>query len=69
MSYYVTVQDNGRVGYLAGPYKRHGDALAMVGPAKKLAQAANRDAIWYAFGTAHVKVPCAKVGLFNDQLR
>lgn len=55
MAYYVTVQDGARVGYLAGPFKRHGDAVRMVDAAKHAAKKADTWAAFYAFGTAHVK--------------
>lgn len=68
VSYFVTVKDGQRVGYLAGPFKRHGDALRMVEPAKRLAKKADSWSAFYAFGTARVKVPSARVGLFNVAL-
>lgn len=72
MSYYVTVRDGERVGWLAGPFKRHGDALRMVAPAKKLAQELNSRGIWYAYGTTHVKTAplTTKIGpgILNEHL-
>lgn len=55
MAYYVTVQDHGRSGFLAGPFLKHGDALAMLPAVKKAARKVDPMAAFYAFGTAHVK--------------
>ena len=38
MSFFVTVKDAGRVGYLAGPFRTHGEALAKVERARELAE-------------------------------
>lgn len=64
MSYYVTVIDGPRVGYLVGPFNRHGDALKHVKAAIKKAQDVDPKAWWYAYGTAHVKTSTAtkKIG-------
>ncbi len=50
--YYVTVRDDGRTGFLLGPYDTHTEALANVGEGKRLANAATPWAAFYAFGTA-----------------
>lgn len=53
MSYYVTAVDGGRVAYLAGPYRRHGDALRMVEPARDALHALDPNrAPWCGVGTA-----------------
>lgn len=51
-SYYVTVQDAGRTGFLLGPYDEHAGALANVERGRGLAEAANSRAVFYAFGTS-----------------
>lgn len=70
--YYVTVQDDPRVGFLAGPFETHAEALAVVEAAKIEAHKANRWSAFYAFGTACVKTPEAVEqvgpGLLNDRL-
>ena len=68
MAYYVTVQDHGRTGFLAGPFNRHGDALATVGAANRAAQDVDPKACWYAFGTAHVKYGPLPKGRLNEML-
>jgi len=51
-AFYATViGDDGRVGFLAGPYQLHSAALAAVAEAKEKAYAADPRAHWYAFGT------------------
>jgi hypothetical protein len=70
--YYITVQDGGRTGFLAGPFRRHGDAERMVTATKQEAQKANSRAVFYAFGTSRVKTPTLRrkigAGLLNDRL-
>jgi hypothetical protein len=51
-SYYVTVQDDGRTGFLLGPFKTHEEALAQVNRARDLADRADPFAAFYAFGTS-----------------
>jgi len=53
--YYVTVSDAGRVGFLAGPYDTHVEALAKVDEAAERAEGADPWAHFYAFGTTRVK--------------
>lgn len=70
MSYYVTARDGGRVAYLAGPYRRHGDAVRMVEPCRDaLAELMPTRAPWVAIGTArrradHAKRPNLAVATF-----
>jgi hypothetical protein len=69
MSFYVTIRDGGRVGWLAGPFNRHGDALRFVEPARRLAHELNREqATWAGFGTARRKADRNRVGILNDRL-
>lgn len=53
--FYVTCIEDGprkRIGWLAGPYAHHEEALARVQEVRKLAEEADARAAWYAFGTA-----------------
>lgn len=69
MSYYVTVRSGPRVGWLAGPYRTHGAALAAVEGVKSAAHEVNdREATWAAFGTARRKTDHAKTGLLNARI-
>lgn len=54
-SFYVTVKDGPRTGWLLGPYATHNEARANVDRAKELAEKADRWAHFYAFGTARVQ--------------
>lgn len=66
--FYVTVVDAGRVGYLAGPFRTHEAALAIVDKVRDMAVAADGYAHFYAYGTA--KRPNGYLeGLFNSKLR
>jgi hypothetical protein len=53
-SYYVTVRDDGRTGFLLGPYATHKAALTQVDRGRKLADEATPWAAFYAFGTSSV---------------
>lgn len=66
--YYATVKDGNRSGFLAGPFRTHGAALAAVPAVKRLAQEANHRAHFYAFGTARIGTPSEKRGLFNGAI-
>ncbi len=68
MSYYVTVQDGGRTGFLAGPFRRHGDALRTRHLASCEASRVDGRAAWYAFGTSRVKAGPLPVGRLNQAL-
>ncbi len=48
--FYVTVRDGAKVGALLGPYAAKAAAEADVDAGRKLAQAVNDRAIWYAYG-------------------
>jgi hypothetical protein len=50
--FYVTVINADRVGYLLGPYDTHEEALERVAEGRRRAEAADRWAHFYAFGTA-----------------
>ena len=52
--FYVTVADGGKVGALLGPYGTKGEAEADVPEGKRLAEAVNDRAIWYAYGVTKV---------------
>ena len=68
--YYVSAldKDTGRVGLLAGPFRRHEDALAAVARASQLAEDADWRAVWYAYGTVKMPESFSKPGLFNQKL-
>ncbi len=68
--FFVTVQDNGRNGFLAGPFETHQEALDLVRQAKSLAEAQNPWAAFYAYGTASLPrdYPRMPTGIFNKQL-
>lgn len=51
-SFYVTVKDGKRYGFLLGPYGTHREALANVARGRDLANGADPRAAFYAFGTA-----------------
>jgi hypothetical protein len=69
--YYVTVVRDGRgVGFLAGPFDQHADALAMVEPARAAAYTVDPWTAFDAFGTARWKDASspAPIGKLNDLL-
>ena len=66
--FYVSVIDGSRYGFLAGPYDTHEEALAMVEPAKKMAQKLDDWAWFYAFGTVKAPLGYSKPGVLNDLL-
>ena len=57
--YYVTVREAKRVGFLAGPYDTHAEALAKVDEATRRAKEADAWAHFYAFGTTRVNAQIA----------
>jgi hypothetical protein len=63
--FYVTVKDHGKTGWLLGPYATHGEALALVGEGRALAEAVNSRAFWYAYGTARVATGNRPAGLLT----
>lgn len=68
--FFVTVQNDDRTGFLAGPLETHQEALDLVSQAKRLANASDPWAAFYQFGTAslprnHPRMP---TGIFNQQL-
>lgn len=67
--YYVSVVDGAAYRFLAGPFDTHGDALAQVDAARKLAIEYDRKAHFYAFGTAKAPAGYDTPGIFNAQLR
>jgi len=68
--YFVTVIDGARTGFLAGPFRTHAEALAMVPAAKRIAMALDPRAVFYAFGTVRWKDPNtpAPTGKLNGHL-
>lgn len=68
MAFFVTVRAGERHRFLAGPFNTHGAALGQVDPARRAAYEVDRDAHWYAFGTARVRSGPVPVGLLNADL-
>jgi uncharacterized protein YegJ (DUF2314 family) len=66
IGFYVSVRDNGRSGFLLGPYATHEEALANVQLGQRLAEQVNDNAHWYAYGTAKVTAETLKEGLLNQ---
>lgn len=68
--FFVTVRNDSRVGYLAGPFETHQEALDAVPQAKSLAHARDPWAVFYSFGTASLPrdYPRMPAGIFNKQL-
>jgi hypothetical protein len=52
--YYVSVRDNGRTALLAGPFKTHSEALALVPVVRAKACQLDARGAWYAYGTARL---------------
>ena len=65
MAYFVTIQEGRRTGFMAGPYRTHGAALAAVEPVRQAVVARRPEAHWMAFGTARTKTPTARLGSAN----
>jgi len=66
--YYVSVRDAGQVGYLAGPFLTHPEALTQVDRVREHACKVNDRAVFYAFGTCRRTDNYRKPGLFNTEL-
>jgi hypothetical protein len=64
-SYYVTVRDDGRTGFLLGPYPSHKAALGQVGRGRELTNAATPWAAFYAFGTSSLPAYIARETVFG----
>jgi hypothetical protein len=64
-AYYVTVRDDGRTGFLLGPYATHGEALAQVDRGRELANGATPWAAFYAFGTSSLPAHIARETVFG----
>lgn len=65
-NFYVTCADAGRIGYLAGPYPTHGEALAVLPAVKHAAGKADPWSDFYAFGTVAMAAEFTRPGIFND---
>lgn len=67
--YFVSiVRSSTQRGLLAGPFKTHAEALAMVEPAKRLARELDPWADFDAFGTCSLPADSGYVGKLNDRL-
>lgn len=67
-NYYVTALDCDRVAVLAGPFKTHPEALALVDMAEHLAIQMDRKAWFYSYGTAAFESDFRKRGKLNKHL-
>ena len=65
IGYYATVRDGARSGLLMGPYQSHELAEGVVDEAKRRAALVNRDAHWFAYGTARVRATTLPAGRLN----
>lgn len=69
MSYFVSCVSGKRVAYLAGPFREHGQALAMVDAAKARAMEIDPFLAFAAFGTCRWKDQSAPpTGKLNKDL-
>lgn len=64
--YYVSVIDGKRSVLLSGPYKAHGEALAMVPEVRTWADTVDPRAPFYAFGTVAVRGDYRPLGAFDS---
>lgn len=68
-NYYVSVVDGPKkFQVLAGPYKTHQEALALVPTVTRIAQDVDPRAAFYAFGTVAMKPDFTKPGILNDKI-
>ena len=67
-NYYVSVIDGPQFNLLAGPYKTHVEALAMLRPTQDLANKLVPQSWFYGFGTVAMKPECTRPGKLNDKL-
>lgn len=69
--YYVTVRDAGRLGFVAGPFRRHQAARRFVWLARREAERADPWSHFYAWGTSRLRDDWDRpipVGVLNDAL-
>jgi hypothetical protein len=64
-NYYVSVVDGPQSNLLAGPYKTHAEALAMVEPTRTLANELVPHSHFYSFGTVAMNQVYTKPGKLN----
>lgn len=72
-AFYVSVVDGGRVALLAGPFRKHEDAIARVEEVRVIGEKLDRRAVFYAFGTVGKEMPPDTMpgltsGSLNDKL-
>ena len=67
-NYYVSMVDGARTALLAGPFKSHPQALALVAAVRELAYQIDPKSHWYAFGTLAMSRDYNKPGLLNNRL-
>jgi len=69
-SFYVTVRDAGRTGFLLGPYASRLDACARVDYGRELAVRATPDAHFYSYGVSSVQAGAEQPRpIFKDRER
>lgn len=72
MSYYATVLEHAhprRICWAAGPFDRHGDALAAADEIRReIMPTVDPDAHWHAYGTAHDRAGRSRAGKLNGRL-
>ena len=64
----MSVIDGPQFNLLAGPYKTHVEALAMLRPTQDLANKLVPQSWFYGFGTVAMKPECTRPGKLNDKL-
>ena len=67
-NYYVSIKDGQKFGLLAGPFKTHAEAIAMVGQASAMAKEVDPWAAFASFGTVKMADSYMKPGVLNDKL-
>lgn len=67
-SYYVSIKDGQKFGLLAGPFKTHAEALAMVDRAAAIAKEVDPWSAFAAFGTVRMAETYTKPGVLNEKL-
>lgn len=70
-NYYVSIVRDGaqqRTGLLAGPFKKHGEALALVDRARDEACKVDGYAWFYSFGTLAMPATYTNPGVLNARL-
>jgi hypothetical protein len=67
--FYVSARDAGRTVLLAGPFKKHADALAAVDKYKKRAHDVDPKAHWYSYGTVAMPRSFKETGKLSPEMK